>query len=134
MAGSMSGIAMLLPLPRKEQQALIAGVRKLPPTEERASSPRRILERSRRHGFGVNRGDVVPGLAGIAVPLMDAVGWPFAAIGIMGPTGMFAGDRVSRLGETLRDDAYRIAHQHAELISELHHTGEGQGGKRPRQS
>lgn len=124
MAGSMAGMAMLLPLPRREQQALIAEVRSHPPLAERAPSYRKILERSRRHGFGVNRGDVVPGLAGLAVPIMDASGSPFAALGIMGPTPMFAGARLSRLGESLRGEAYRLAREHAGLIRDLHFPGE----------
>lgn len=126
MAGSMSGIAMLLPLPRNEQQTLIAKVRSHPPMAERAPSYRKILQRSRRHGFGVNRGDVVPGLAGLAVPVMDANGWPFAALGIMGPTAIFASERLSRLGESLREDARRIAHEHAGLIMDLRHPGESE--------
>jgi DNA-binding IclR family transcriptional regulator len=130
MAGSMAGIAMLLPLPRREQQALIAEVRSHPPMAERAPSYRKILERSRRHGFGVNRGDVVPGLAGLAVPIMNAEGRPFAALGIMGPTAMFAGERLSRLGEAIRGEGWRIARDHADLIRDLHSPGEAKKGNR----
>jgi DNA-binding IclR family transcriptional regulator len=133
MAGSMAGMAMLLPLPRKEQQVLIAEVRSHPPMAERAPSYRKILERSRRHGFGVNRGDVVPGLAGLAVPIMDAKGWPFAALGIMGPTPMFASDRTSRLGEAMREEAYRITRENAALITDLQFPGEPKKSNRLKQ-
>jgi DNA-binding IclR family transcriptional regulator len=133
MAGSMAGIAMLLPLPRKEQQALIAEVRNHPPMAERAPSYRNILQRSRRHGFGVNRGDVVPGLAGLAVPITDAGGWPFAAIGIMGPTTTFAASRLNRMGESLREEARRIGHEHARLIKYLQFPGDGKNSNKLKQ-
>ncbi len=133
MAGSMAGIAMLLSLPRKEQQALIAEVRNHPPMAERAPSYRKILQRSRRHGFGVNRGDVVPGLAGLAVPITDAGGWPFAAIGIMGPTATFAASRLNRMGESLREEARRIGHEHARLIKDLQFPGDGKNSNKLKQ-
>jgi DNA-binding IclR family transcriptional regulator len=128
MAESTAGIAMLLALPRKEQQGLIASARAQThrSSEHRASSYRKILQRSRRHGFGVNRGDLIPGLAGVALPILDDGGRPFAALGIMGPTELFAGERLHRMGAFLREDARRIGIEHAALIAEFNLRGQQQ--------
>jgi DNA-binding IclR family transcriptional regulator len=43
-----------------------------------------VRERSARHGFGVNLGDVVGGVHAFAVPLLDPDARPFAAVCLMG--------------------------------------------------
>ncbi len=121
MAESTAGIAMMLRLPLEEQQELIAFARnqKHRTTEYRASAYRTILQRSRRYGFGVNRGDTAPGLNGVNVPVMDGKNRPFASIGLMGPAAMFAGERLAKLATALHEDAERISREYSALIHDL---------------
>lgn len=107
---STFGISMLLAMPRREQQAIVAANQRSPHLAKgvRAAAHRQILRRSRRHGFGFNRGDIVPGVTGIAVPVLSIQGAPVASIGAMGPTATLAGDRLKDIVALLRDSALRI--------------------------
>jgi DNA-binding IclR family transcriptional regulator len=117
-AESTAGIAMLLALPKKEQQSLIDatlhhGHRT---TSHRRASYIKILQRSRRYGYGVNRGDLVPGLPTVAIPIMDPTGIPFAALALMGPASLFVGKRLEAIARHLKEAADRISQEQAHLI------------------
>jgi DNA-binding IclR family transcriptional regulator len=118
MAESTAGIAMLLALPRKEQQPLIDATRDLQhrTTSHRRASYIKILQRSRRYGYGVNQGDLVPGLPTVAVPIMDPKDTPFGALALMGPAVLFAGKRLKEIADYLKEAADRIAREQEHLI------------------
>jgi len=118
MAESTAGIAMLLALPKKEQQTLIGATRDHGhrATSHRRASYVKILRRSRRYGYGINQGDLVPGLPTVAVPIMDPKGTPFAALALMGPASLFAGKRLEAIVKHLKEEADRISQEQAHLI------------------
>ena len=46
---------------------------------------------------------------------------------------MFAAARLSRLGESMREEAYRIGREHAGLIRDLQFPGDGKNGNKLKQ-
>jgi DNA-binding IclR family transcriptional regulator len=67
-----------------------------------------MLRRSRRHGFGVNLADVVPGINAFGVPLFDAERRPFASISVVGPVATMPRTRLGEFEAMLRAEAARI--------------------------
>lgn len=121
-AQSTFGISMLLALPKAEQRALLGHKKQqIPGSDSRAVAYRKVLERSRRHGFGLNRGDVVPGLTCIAIPILDSQNRPFAAIGVTGPAASLQGQPLRSAAQLLQREARRIEREHAQLIAEISH-------------
>lgn len=119
--GSTFGIAMLLKMPLSEQQSLLAANRrsfakhKMP----RAEAHEKMWRRSLRYGFGLSRSDVVMGLTGVGVAILDSRNMPFAALGLMGPSAEFDVPRIMRTATLLADESERIfAHTH-ELIDDI---------------
>ena len=101
-AQSTFGISMLLALPKKEQQALLGtNQQRTQGADSRVLAYRKILERSRRYGFGINRSDVVPGLTSIAIPILDNQQRPFAAIGVTGSSAALRGQRLREVVQLL---------------------------------
>lgn len=62
-----------------------------------ASGLRRDLDQTRRQGFAVNRGERVPGVCGVAAPVLDADGAAMAAVAIQGPEFRMPADRIPEL-------------------------------------
>lgn len=75
----------------------------------RLEALQRMRERSDRHGFGVNLGDVVPGLHAFAVPVPGARGDVFAALCLMGPAELYGEERLESLREALQTAAAELA-------------------------
>jgi IclR family acetate operon transcriptional repressor len=50
----------------------------------------RILADIRRNGYSVNEGEVLEGVHAIAAPILDAAGYPIAALAVLGPRGRMA--------------------------------------------
>jgi len=67
-----------------------------------------MLRRSRRLGFGVNLGDLVPGIHAFGVPLLDTQGRPFASISIIGHSQAMPRARSAEFEALLRAEAARI--------------------------
>lgn len=118
---STFGIAMLLAMPRDERQALIQAQEKSHGASGVAGAYFKVLARSRRYGFGFNRGDVVPGLTSVAIPLLDNQQRPFCAVGVTGVSESLSGQRLRSTVELIRKEARRIERQHARLIGEISH-------------
>jgi DNA-binding IclR family transcriptional regulator len=97
------GVALLLTLPRVEQRAIerrnAPGIRAR--GRDRWAGVRRMLERSRQHGFGVNLGDIVPGISAIAVPIPGAPA--SLSLALAGPVP--SATRIATLAQSLRDTA-----------------------------
>lgn len=95
---SVGGVAMLQTLPAGEAQAIVADNTRREIARQgtkRLAALAQMRERSARHGFGVNLGDVVPGLHAfaVAVPGVDGA---LAALCLAGPADLYP---PSRLGE-----------------------------------
>jgi len=110
---SAGGAAMLIALPRPEQSRiealnLQAIVRR---GEARQTAVRRMLQRSRRLGYGFNQEDMIPGIAAIGVAIRSATGEPVASLSLAAAGADLAAPRRQRLLERLRDDAARIGSQ-----------------------
>ena len=118
---STFGIAMLLAMPREQQQSLLRAQKKMYGASAVASAYLKVLARSRRYGFGLNRGDVVPRLTSVAIPLLDNQQRPFAAIGVTGGSASLRGKRLHSTVDLIRSEARRIERQHARLIGKISH-------------
>ena len=83
---SAGGVAILLALPEPQQQAVIhANLQQIEGFgSARVAAVHRMLRRSRRHGYGVNLADVVPGINAFSVALIDEDARPFASISVVG--------------------------------------------------
>ncbi len=123
MTESTAGVAMLLAMPKPAQEQLLESIQggSRAGTERRTLVYRKILSKSRRYGFGISRGDVVPGLAAIALPVVDAMKRPFATISVMGPLTSFDEDRIQKIARMLAGEARRIEREHRALIVEIAH-------------
>ena len=107
---SAGGVAMLLALPEAEQEHIAqANLRQLRSfSAPRLAAVQKMLRRSRRLGFGVNLGDLVPGIHAFGVPLMDSHGRPFASISIVGRAQAMPRARSAEFEALLRAEAARI--------------------------
>ena len=119
--GSTFGIAILLKLPLPEQQALLASNRRSfrKYNMVRAEAHEKMWRRSLRYGFGLSRSDVVMGLAGVGVAILDGRGMPFAALGLMGPSAEFDVPRIMKTAALLTEEAERIGIDQCELIGDI---------------
>lgn len=68
----------------------------------RLEALQKMRERSDRHGFGVNLGDVVPGVHAFAVPVLGARGDAFAALCLIGTTELYGEERLDSLRDELQ--------------------------------
>jgi len=107
---SAAGVAILLALPAEEQARVEkANLKQIEPVgAARVAAVRKMLRRSRRHGFGVNLADVVPGINAFGVPLFDAERRPFASISVVGPVAAMPRTRLAEFEAMLRAEAARI--------------------------
>lgn len=81
----------------------------------RLESLQKMRERSIHHGFGVNLGDVVPGLHSFAVPVLNAEGEAFAALCLIGTDELYGEERLTELRQELLGTAALLtaeAHLH----------------------
>lgn len=125
---SPQGIAMLLALPRPEQRAIIAsnrrqfnaGAARLSSSYERpVSSYEKILKRSRECGFGLSLGELIPGRATIAVPILTPDGSPVAALGAGGPLSEFTERRIQATARLMQKEAARIQSENAGIFRDM---------------
>lgn len=108
---SVGGVAILQTLPEPDVQHILRdnvaqevarrGKGRLPALQQ-------MRERSDRHGFGVNLGDVVPGIHAFAVPVRDARGDAFAALCLMGTSELFGEERLEALRHELEQTATEL--------------------------
>ncbi|EJL72311.1 transcriptional regulator [Variovorax sp. CF313] len=64
---------------------------------ERLAALQRMRERSDHHGFGVNLGDVVPGVHAVASPVRGSDGEAFAALCLLGTPELYGEERLPQL-------------------------------------
>lgn len=105
---SVGGVAILQSLPADEAQEVLRNniaqeVAKR--GDARLGVLQNMRERSARHGFGINLGDVVVGVHAFAVPLRGPDGMAFAALCLMGTAERFSESQI----EQVRAELTRVA-------------------------
>lgn len=117
LAGSSMGVAMLLAMPKAEQQAIYAANRErldvIAPHRKRGYD--QLWDRSLKAGLGLSLGDVLSNGGSIAVAILDADKQPFAALGVSGPLEEFTPERIEATIAMLRREARRIEKEQAEV-------------------
>ena len=109
---SVGGVAILQTLPPDELRQVMAD--NLAQEIARRGSDRldalqAMRERSDRHGFGVNLGDVVPGLHAFAVPVTGAQEQACAALCLMGTAELYGPERLEAIHTELRTAAEALS-------------------------
>lgn len=102
---SVGGVAIFQTLPEEEVRKIL-----LHNTEQeiafrgsgRLEALQKMRERSERHGFGVNLGDVVSGVHAFAEPVFDTSNNAFAALCLIGTAELYGEDRLPYLHEELK--------------------------------
>lgn len=115
---SVGGVAILQTLPPDEvHRILLDNVAQeiARRGNARLQALQAMRERSDRHGFGVNLGDVVPGIHAFATPVLNAQGDAFAALCLMGTPELYGEDRLDDIHQalltttqTLHEDALKF--------------------------
>jgi len=100
-----TGVAILQTLPDAEALAVLRDnraqeVARCGPV--RLAALQRMRERSDQHGFGVNLGDVVPGIHAFGVPVRGRQGAAFAAVGLLGTPQAHGEDRLPSIRDELQ--------------------------------
>lgn len=102
------GVAILQTLPDAQMRSILADnvAQEIARCgTARLAALRRMRERSDKHGFGVNFGDVVPGVHAFAVPLCGSDGQAFASVCLLGTPERFGEDRLG----TIRDELAAVS-------------------------
>lgn len=109
---SVGGVAILQTRPEEEVRAVLLDNVAQEISRRgtgRLEALQKMRERSDRHGFGVNLGDVVPGLHALAVPVQDIAGEAFAALCLIGTAELYGEERLDELHHELMDTAALLA-------------------------
>lgn len=107
---SAGGVAMMVAMPPAEQslieeQNLRSIVRR---GEARQAAVRRMLQRSRRLGYGLNLEDIIPGIAALGVAIRTGEGIPVASISLAATSADLDEQRQRLLLERLQREAANI--------------------------
>ena len=116
---SVGGVAILQALPEEERREVMEN--NVAQEVARRGTARlgqleRVRERSARHGFGVNLGDVVAGLHAFAVPLRGPDGKVFAALCLMGTAAQFPEERLDQVHKELLAEAATLEAHASKLL------------------
>lgn len=101
---SVGGVAILQTLPAPEAKAILADNIQQEIAQRgrgRLNALAQMRERSQRYGFGVNLGDVAPGVHAFAVPVRGGDGRALAAICLTGLAEQFGEARIEQLREAM---------------------------------
>lgn len=80
-----SGRSMLAAMSREQVLALYPDDASITPRGDASINRRElrdVLRQCRERGFAVENGEITPGFASVAVPVLDRVGWPLASIAV----------------------------------------------------
>lgn len=109
---SVGGVAILQTLPADEvNEVLLDNVAQEIARRGtgRLEALQKMRERSDRHGFGVNLGDVVPGVHAFAVPVRGSRGDAFASLCLVGTPELYGEERLRSIQEELCAAAAALA-------------------------
>lgn len=93
-----------------EEVARLGELNRLTPTT--ITSPRDLLsdlEEIRRRGYSINRGERIPGVYGVAAPVLTTDGIASTALAVQGPEIRITEERIAELGQLVMDTAEAIA-------------------------
>ena len=94
----------------KVEEVIRAGLKRF--TDKTMTEPAELrarLERIRREGVAVNRGEWRESGGGISAPVFDFTGEPVAAIGLSGPNDRLTEDRVPGIARAVRQGAAELS-------------------------
>ena len=122
---SVGGVAMIQTLPADEAADVIA--RNIEQEvakrgDARLAALQAMRERSERHGFGVNLGDVVGGVHAFSVPLRGRDGTVFAALCLVGTADRYPESRLDEIHGELESMLQVLEAEAAKLL--FHSTGD----------
>lgn len=109
---SVGGVAILQTLPAEDvREVLLDNVEQEIARRGagRLEALQRMRERSDRHGFGVNLGDVVDGLHAFAVPVCGSCGDVFAALCLVGTAELYGVERLENVHDELQAAAAKLS-------------------------
>ena len=109
---SVGGIAIVQTLPEHEAREVLSQNVMQEVTARgsgRLAALQAMRERSDRHGFGVNLGDVVPGVHSFAVPIRDIDNHAFAALCLMGSEELYGEELLPQIHQELLLEAGRLS-------------------------
>jgi DNA-binding IclR family transcriptional regulator len=107
---SAGGVAILLALPAVERNALVAEnrARIARDRDERAPGIERMLRRSQRLRYALNRDDVVPGITALAVGTALPAPWSAASVLVAGPSAEITAAGIARLAKRVARAAEQL--------------------------
>jgi len=94
----------------------------------RLASLKQMRDRSQRHGFGVNLGDVAPGVHAFAVPVCDSNGRAVAAVCLTGLPEQFPEARVPEVRKALTEVAVGVESDARQFLGSVMHVAIGANG------
>ncbi|MPS26867.1 MAG: IclR family transcriptional regulator [Alcaligenaceae bacterium] len=108
---SAGGAAILARLPADEAAAASAASTSYLArfSAERAAAMRRMVDTSRRLGYGYNGDMIIPGVSAVGVAVVDAAGRPVAALSVAAVTERLSGRRQREVVALLRAEAAHTA-------------------------
>jgi DNA-binding IclR family transcriptional regulator len=117
MALTAGGAAILVALPRSQQTRIERSNAVSITSGHRASwaSVRRMLARSRAHAFGLNLGDIVPGICAVAVAVPHRGAAPVAALSLALDASTLSERRIETIVYALRSEAVSLEADFARL-------------------
>ncbi|MEJ8846655.1 IclR family transcriptional regulator [Variovorax rhizosphaerae] len=119
---SVGGVAILQTLPSLEAEDILHdNVQQETVTRGpgRLEALRKMRERSRRHGFGVNLGDVAPGVHAFAVPVCGDNGHAVAAVCLTGLPEQLSEARIPEIRKLLTEVAEAVEGDARQLLGSV---------------
>ncbi|EJL72306.1 transcriptional regulator [Variovorax sp. CF313] len=123
---SVGGIAILQTLPSLETENILTDNVQQEIAQRgdgRLGALRKMRERSQRHGFGVNLGDVVAGVHAFAVPVCGDHGRAVAAVCLTGLAEQFPEAQLPEIRRALEDVAVTVEQDARECLGTVMHAG-----------
>jgi DNA-binding IclR family transcriptional regulator len=109
---SAQGKVLMAFLPDSERKTFVAGI-ELPRFNERTITSRKKLQqeltRVREQGYAFDVAEAHDGVHCVAAPVLDARGYPAAALTTTGPSDRLTKDKLKPLGEMMQDYALQIS-------------------------
>jgi DNA-binding IclR family transcriptional regulator len=117
---SAGGVAMLLAIPLEESRAVVAANMKHVASygEVRIRALEKMLQRSHKYGYGINLGDVVPGIHAFGIAIRDADDQPFAALTVSGAAEDFPASELSTVVAVLEEERGHVARAAASVLAD----------------
>ncbi len=106
------GKAILSRMPQSERQVLLADVQLVPRTTHTATSTAGLnaaIDVASQKGLAVDDEENEIGMRCVAAPILNADGWPLAAISVSGPSSRMSHAEIERIGAELRSGCASVS-------------------------